>query len=96
MTTETRRRLNAAAREERLVQSLRRRYSGYEKVSPLVTQLPWTHNLIVMGQSKRHEGTRVSTCAWPCGSGPVFGGASSDGHSREVQGMSGVTKSSLI
>jgi predicted nuclease of restriction endonuclease-like (RecB) superfamily len=30
-------------------------YAGDEKVTPLVTQLPWTHNLIVMGQSKRPE-----------------------------------------
>lgn len=28
-------------------------YASDEKVSPLVTQLPWTHNLIVLGQSKR-------------------------------------------
>jgi predicted nuclease of restriction endonuclease-like (RecB) superfamily len=30
-------------------------YARDEKVSPLVTQLPWTHNLIVLGQSKRPE-----------------------------------------
>jgi predicted nuclease of restriction endonuclease-like (RecB) superfamily len=30
-------------------------YAGDEKVSPLVTQLPWTHNLIILGQSKRPE-----------------------------------------
>ena len=30
-------------------------YSGNEKVTPLVTQLPWTHNLIILGQSKRAE-----------------------------------------
>ena len=30
-------------------------YASDEKVSPLVTQLPWTHNLIVLGQSKRPE-----------------------------------------
>lgn len=30
-------------------------YRGDEKVSPLVTQLPWTHNLIIFGQSKRPE-----------------------------------------
>ena len=30
-------------------------YTGDEKVSPLVTQLPWTHNLIILGQSKRPE-----------------------------------------
>ncbi len=28
-------------------------YASDGKVSPLVTQLPWTHNLIVLGQSKR-------------------------------------------
>lgn len=30
-------------------------YAGDEKVSPLVTQLPWTHNLIILGQSKRPQ-----------------------------------------
>ncbi len=30
-------------------------YRNDEKVSPLVTQLPWTHNLIILGQSKRPE-----------------------------------------
>lgn len=30
-------------------------YRGDEKVSPLVTQLPWTHNLIILSQSKRAE-----------------------------------------
>jgi len=30
-------------------------YRGNEKVSPLVTQLPWTHNLIILSQSKRAE-----------------------------------------
>lgn len=30
-------------------------YQGDEKVSPLVTQLPWTHNLIILGQCKRPE-----------------------------------------
>jgi predicted nuclease of restriction endonuclease-like (RecB) superfamily len=30
-------------------------YRGDEKVSPLVTQLPWTHNLIILSQSKRPE-----------------------------------------
>ncbi len=30
-------------------------YAGDKKVSPLVTQLPWTHNLIILGQSKRRE-----------------------------------------
>ena len=30
-------------------------YSGDEKVTPLVSQLPWTHNLIILGQSKRPE-----------------------------------------
>jgi predicted nuclease of restriction endonuclease-like (RecB) superfamily len=30
-------------------------YSGDEKVTPLVTQLPWTHNLIILSQSKRAE-----------------------------------------
>lgn len=26
-----------------------------EKVAPLVRQLPWTHNLIILGQGKRTE-----------------------------------------
>jgi predicted nuclease of restriction endonuclease-like (RecB) superfamily len=30
-------------------------YQGDEKVAPLVRQLPWTHNLIILGQSKRPE-----------------------------------------
>lgn len=30
-------------------------YEGTELVSPLVTQLPWTHHLIILGQGKRPE-----------------------------------------
>lgn len=30
-------------------------YRGDEKVSALLTQLPWTHNLIILGQAKRSE-----------------------------------------
>lgn len=30
-------------------------YSGDEKVTPLLTQLPWTHNLIILSQSKRAQ-----------------------------------------
>ena len=30
-------------------------YRGEKKVAPLVRQLPWTHNLIVSGQSRRAE-----------------------------------------
>ena len=30
-------------------------YQGLETVSPLVRQLPWTHNLIILNQSKRPE-----------------------------------------
>ncbi|HEX3071738.1 MAG TPA: PDDEXK nuclease domain-containing protein [Thermoanaerobaculia bacterium] len=30
-------------------------YASDEKVSALLTQLPWTHNLIILGQSKRLE-----------------------------------------
>lgn len=30
-------------------------YVGDKKVSPLVRQLPWTHNLIILSQSKRPE-----------------------------------------
>lgn len=30
-------------------------YCGQEKLSPLVRELPWTHNLIILSQSKRPE-----------------------------------------
>jgi len=30
-------------------------YRGQEKVAPLVRQLPWTHNLIILGQSNVQE-----------------------------------------
>lgn len=30
-------------------------YAQDEKVAPLVRQLPWTHNLVILGQSKRQE-----------------------------------------
>ena len=30
-------------------------YAGDEKVSALLTQLPWTHNLTILGQAKRSE-----------------------------------------
>jgi predicted nuclease of restriction endonuclease-like (RecB) superfamily len=30
-------------------------YVGDEKVSPLVTQLPWTHNLLILSRAKRAE-----------------------------------------
>lgn len=30
-------------------------YSGQEKLSPLVRELPWTHNLIILSQSKQPE-----------------------------------------
>jgi len=30
-------------------------YARDEKVAPLVTQLPWTHNLIILAQSKRQQ-----------------------------------------
>jgi predicted nuclease of restriction endonuclease-like (RecB) superfamily len=30
-------------------------YRGNRKVSPLVRQLPWTHHLIILNQSKRPE-----------------------------------------
>jgi predicted nuclease of restriction endonuclease-like (RecB) superfamily len=30
-------------------------YVGDKKVSPLVTQLPWTHNLLILGQCKRPD-----------------------------------------
>lgn len=30
-------------------------YQGDEKVAPLVRQLPWSHNLVILGQSKRPE-----------------------------------------
>ncbi|WP_198328301.1 DUF1016 N-terminal domain-containing protein [Methylovulum psychrotolerans] len=34
-------------------------YQGDEKVAPLVRQLPWTHNLIILGQSKRPRRTGI-------------------------------------
>ncbi len=37
---------------------MRQFYENYredEKVAPLVRQLPWTHNLIILGQSKRND-----------------------------------------
>ena len=30
-------------------------YRGDEKVSALLRQLPWTHNLLILGKSKRAE-----------------------------------------
>jgi hypothetical protein len=30
-------------------------YQGDEKVVPLVRQLPWSHHLVILGQSKRSE-----------------------------------------
>ncbi len=30
-------------------------YHGDEKVSALLRQLPWTHNLLILGKSKRAE-----------------------------------------
>jgi hypothetical protein len=30
-------------------------YEGEKKVSPLVTQLPWTHHLILLSQTKHSE-----------------------------------------
>jgi predicted nuclease of restriction endonuclease-like (RecB) superfamily len=30
-------------------------YAAEKKVSPLVTQLPWTHNLLILSQCKRSE-----------------------------------------
>jgi predicted nuclease of restriction endonuclease-like (RecB) superfamily len=30
-------------------------YRGDEKVSPLVRQLPWTHNLMILSRCKRPE-----------------------------------------
>jgi predicted nuclease of restriction endonuclease-like (RecB) superfamily len=38
-------------------------YRDHEKVSPLVRQLPWTHNLIILGQSKLPE-EREFICVW--------------------------------
>jgi len=39
-------------------------YRGNEKVTPLVTQLPWTHNLIILTQANARR-SASSTCAWP-------------------------------
>lgn len=30
-------------------------YRGQKKVSPLLTQLPWTHHLVLLGQARRAE-----------------------------------------
>lgn len=30
-------------------------YRGQKKVSPLLTQLPWTHHLVILGQARRAE-----------------------------------------
>lgn len=30
-------------------------YRAHKKVSPLVTQLPWTHNLIILSEAKPVE-----------------------------------------
>jgi hypothetical protein len=32
-----------------------RTYEGDEKVAPLVRQLPWTHNLLILSGTKRAE-----------------------------------------
>ena len=39
-------------------------YKGQEKVSALLTQLPWTHNLLILGKGKRDE-ERELTCSAP-------------------------------
>jgi hypothetical protein len=42
-------------------------YRGQKKVSPLVTQLPWTHHLIILGQTKStrcRSGTKTSPSTW--------------------------------
>jgi hypothetical protein len=36
-------------------------YQGDEKVSPLVTQLPWTRNLLILSRSKRAEEARSTS-----------------------------------
>ena len=74
----------AIAREHRGLRGFTRRnlfrmrqfyevYRGQEKVSPLVTQLPWTHHLIILGQTKRPEDspTPNETCR-PGRRGPVI------------------------
>ena len=38
-------------------------YADNTKVSPLVTQLPWTHNLIILGQCNAQR-NGSSTCDW--------------------------------
>jgi len=37
-------------------------YQNDEKVSPLVRQLPWTHNLIILNQSKRELSKLMYAC----------------------------------
>lgn len=45
-------------------------YRGLEIVTPLVTQLPWTHNLIILSQSKRPE--ERESCDAPLGPAKCF------------------------
>jgi hypothetical protein len=40
-------------------------YSGDEKVAPLVRQLPWAHNLLILGGTKRPEERVVLSPAKP-------------------------------
>jgi hypothetical protein len=42
-----------AASNLRYIRLFNEAYAGDKKVPPLLTQLPWTHNLILPGQSKR-------------------------------------------
>ena len=46
-------------------------YHAEPKLSALLRELPWTHNLMILGKSKRSE-EREFTCDWRCKSdGPV-------------------------
>lgn len=38
-------------------------YRGHERVSPLVTQLPWTHHLIILSQAARNTRVLRPRCA---------------------------------
>jgi predicted nuclease of restriction endonuclease-like (RecB) superfamily len=48
-------------------------YRGDEKVSPLVRQLPWTHNLVIFSQSKLPQEREFYTRADREVSGPTAG-----------------------
>lgn len=48
-------------------------YRAEEIVSPLVRQLPWTHNLIILSQTKRPEEREFYLRTGPCGKSGASG-----------------------